>query len=67
MICIAKDYGLEQVVDALGRKDNILDLYLFYFFYTNNTLVQKIAVLNGTSNHDGTPLVTISTMHVVPN
>ena len=57
MISIANDYGLEQVVDAPTRKDSILDL----FFTNNNTLVDKVVVLPGMSDHDGIPLVTIST------
>ena len=49
MICIANDYGLEQVVDAPTRKNNILDL----LFTNNNILVEKVVVLPGMSDHDG--------------
>ena len=57
MIGIVNDYGLDQVVNAPTRKDNILDL----FFTNNNTLVENVIVLPGMSDHDGIPMVTIST------
>ncbi|XP_072048268.1 uncharacterized protein [Amphiura filiformis] len=56
LISIANDYGLEQVVRKPTRRNNILDL----FFTNNNTLVDKVTVIPGISDHDGIPVVTIN-------
>jgi hypothetical protein len=57
MIEIANDVGLEQIVREPTRGKNTLDL----FFTSNPTLVERSTVVPGLSDHDGVPLIIIST------
>ena len=56
MLELAADYGMEQMVTQPTRINNILDIFL-----TNNpTLVERSSLLPGLSDHDGIPLIIIS-------
>ena len=57
MLDIANDFNLEQVVREPTRKNNILDL----LFTSNPTLVERSWVVPVLSDHDGIPVVIIST------
>jgi hypothetical protein len=57
MLDIANDFGLEQIVREPTRINNTLDL----FFTTNPTLVEKSCVVPGISDHDGIPVIIMST------
>ena len=56
---IINDFGLEQVVREPTHGSNILNLFLT----SNPSLVEKVRVIPGMSDHDGIPLplVTINT------
>lgn len=57
MLDITSDFGLEQVVRKPTRGNNILDL----FFTSNPTLVERSWVVPGISDHDGIPVIIVST------
>ncbi len=57
MIDIANDFGFEQVVKEPTRGNNILDL----FFTSNPTLIERSWVVPGISDHDGIPVIVVST------
>ncbi|XP_072046515.1 uncharacterized protein [Amphiura filiformis] len=57
LIELSNDFGLEQVVREPTRGSNILDL----FFMSNPTLMDRVRILPGMSDHTGIPLVTINT------
>ncbi len=54
---IADEFCLQQLVKEPMRKDRVLDL----FFTSNNTLVDQVTVTPGISDHDGIPLIDMST------
>ena len=54
---IADEFSLHQLVNEPTRKDRILDL----FFTSNSSLVNQVMVTPGISDHDGIPLVDMST------
>ena len=56
MLEIVNDFGMEQVVLEPTRGKNTLDL----FFTTNPTLVEKVTMTPGMSDHDSIPLVIIN-------
>lgn len=56
MLEIAADFGLEQMVTRPTRGKNILDIFL-----TNNPdLVERSTVIPGLSDHDGIPMIIVS-------
>ncbi|XP_072028441.1 uncharacterized protein [Amphiura filiformis] len=56
MLEIAADFGLEQMVTKPTRGKNILDL----FFTNNPTLVERFSLIPGLSDHDGIPMIIVS-------
>ena len=57
LLDIADEFSLHQLVNEPTRKDRILDL----FFTSNSSLVNQVMVTPGISDHDGIPLVDMST------
>ncbi|CAH1273383.1 Hypp5110 [Branchiostoma lanceolatum] len=65
-ICLANDCGLEQMVceptHTVGQTSNTLDLFLT----TNSTLVERVKVLPGLSDHD-IPLIDVQVKPQISN
>ncbi|KAJ8042793.1 RNA-directed DNA polymerase from mobile element jockey [Holothuria leucospilota] len=57
MLDICNEFGLDQMVSEPTRVNNILDIFLT----TNPTLVDRSTLIPGISDHDGIPMIMIST------
>ena len=54
---IADEFSLHQLVSIPTRKENLLD----FFFISNSTIIDQVMVVPGISDHDGIPMVVLST------